>query len=217
MVELHRLRCDALVEEHAQKRGRCEHVAQGFVRVLENDAVPLADRLQAMVSGERLEQPERVERARHADGAVVDAGARERVLEHRQVEAGVVRDEHGAVEELEQLARDLAEAWRGGDVLVADPVHRRRLGRDRTRGPNEPRESGGLDAVRVEPHDRERDDLVHAGRRPGRLAVEHRVSGRRRHVRPPAHAPRGATDIGRKRHAPTMSRAPDDDLTRACG
>ena len=138
---------------------------------------------------------------------------RERVLEHRQVERDVVRDEHGAVEQLEQLASDLAEGRRGHNILVADPVHRRRLGRDRTRGANELRESGCLNAVRVEPHDGERDNLVQLGRRTRCLAVEDRVGDRRRHVRPLSHAPRGATDMGRNRHVPTMSRAPDGDLT----
>ena len=45
------------------------------VRVRERDAAPLADRLEAVVLGERLEQPERVERARDSGGAVLDAGA----------------------------------------------------------------------------------------------------------------------------------------------
>ena len=96
-------------------------------------------------------------------GSVVDASRRERVLQHPQVEARVVRDEDGAVEQLEQLGGDLAERGRAGDVLVADPVHRRRLGGDRTRGPNEPREPGRLDARRVEPDSGERDDLVLGG------------------------------------------------------
>ncbi len=82
------------------------------VGVLEHDAAPLADRLAADGRRERLEQPERVERARDPGGPVVDPGAREGVLEHRQVEGGVVRDEHGAVEQPEQLDGDLGEARR---------------------------------------------------------------------------------------------------------
>ena len=162
---------------------------------------------QAMVLGERLEQPERVERARHSGGAVVDAGARERVLEHRAGRTAALCATNTAPSSSSSSSRAISPK-RGarGDVLVADPVHRGRLGRDRTRGANEPREPARLDAVRVEPHDGERDDLVHVRRRPGRLAVEHRVRDRRRHVCPPRTS-RCATDIGRNGHAPTMSRA----------
>lgn len=74
------MRC--LVEEQAQERGGCEHVVHRFVRVLEHDPVPLADRLQAMVLRKRLEQAECVERARRSRRAVGDPGAREGVLEH---------------------------------------------------------------------------------------------------------------------------------------
>ena len=44
---------------------------------------------------------------------------RERVREHREVERRVVRDEHRAVEQREQLVCDLGEARRASDVLVA--------------------------------------------------------------------------------------------------
>ena len=211
--EFHRLGCNALVEEHAEERRGRERVAQCVVRIPISDAAAVADRLQAMISGERLEQPEPVERARHPDGVVVDARERERVFEHRQVERGVVRDEHGAIDQLVQLACDLIERWRRRNVLVADPVHRRRLGRDRSRGTNEPRVPGALDAARVEPHRGERDNLVLVGRRPRRLAVEYGVGDRRRHLPPPSDAPMGATDTGRNRHAPTMSGGADGDLT----
>src|SRR4051794_17819280 len=100
-----------------------------------------------MVSREWLEQPERVERARHPDGAVVDANTRERVLKHAQVKGRVVRDEHRSLEECAQLEGDLTEGWRGCNVLVADPVHSRRLGRDRARRADESRESRCLDAA----------------------------------------------------------------------
>src|SRR4051794_36011017 len=100
-----------------------------------------------MVSRERLEQPERVERARHSDGAVVDSNTRERVLKHAQVEGRVVRDEHRSVEEYAQLEGDLTEGWRGCNVVVADPVHSRSLGWDRPRRADESRESGCLDAA----------------------------------------------------------------------
>ena len=162
VVELHRLGCDALGEEHAAE-ARPLRARRSSASCASSSRMPCRSQIDCRrwSAGERVEQSERVERARHADGAVVDPRARERVLEHRQVEAGVVRDEHGAVEQLEQLGSDLGEARRGGNVLVADPVHRRCLGRDRTRGTNEPREPGGLDAVRIEPDDGERDDLVH--------------------------------------------------------
>src|SRR3954463_10836402 len=99
-----------------------------------------------MISREWLEQPERVERARHSDRAVFGANTRKGVLKHAQVEGCVVRDEHRAIEECAQLEGDLTEGWRGCNVLVADPVHRRRLGWDRARRAKESRESSCLDA-----------------------------------------------------------------------
>lgn len=161
---------------------------------LEGYVAPLAERLQAMVSCEWLEQPERVQRARHSDRAEVDTNRRECVLKDAQVEGCVVRDEHRSFEECAQLEGDLTEGWRGCNVLVADPVHSRRFGWDRPRRANESRESSCLDAAAGQPHDCERHDLIPAGCRPGRLAVEHRVRARRRYVRAPLRIPWGATN-----------------------
>jgi hypothetical protein len=162
---------------------------------------------------ERLKQAECVQRACDSDRTVVDTGADERAPKHGEIEPRVVRDEHGAVEELAQVAGELDDSWRRGHVLVADAVHRRRLSRDRTGRADKLCEPGRLDAVPVDPHDRERDDLIQTWRRSGRLAVEHDVRSRPRHVRPPLKTP-GGTNTGRKRHVPTMSPAADGNLTR---
>ena len=68
VVELHRLGRDALVEQHPQQRDGGEHVADRLVGIVQLDPAPLADRLQAVVVGERLEQPGRLERAGDRDG-----------------------------------------------------------------------------------------------------------------------------------------------------
>ena len=93
MIELHGLRRDALVEEHPQQRDRCAHVAHRIVRVGQHHPTPVADRLQPMVVGERLEEPERLERARDRAGPILDRLPGERVLQHPEVEARVVGDE----------------------------------------------------------------------------------------------------------------------------
>lgn len=108
-----------------------------------------------------------------------------------------MRYEHGAVQQREQVMSDPAETGRGGNIVVVEPVYRGRFDRNRTRWSNEPREPGCLDTVCVEPYDGKRDDLVPTGRCPGRLAIEHRVSDRRRHVGPPSQTPWDATDTDR--------------------
>ena len=64
MVKLDRLWREALVEKDAKERSRGNDITQGVVRVAECDAAPGADRREAMVVGERLEQAERVQGAR---------------------------------------------------------------------------------------------------------------------------------------------------------
>ena len=74
-----------------------------------------------MVVGERLEQPERLERARRRRRGVLDPGAREGVLEHGQVESDVVGDEDRVTEKRPELARDVGERRRICDVRGAIP------------------------------------------------------------------------------------------------
>ena len=190
VVELDGLRRNPLVEEHPQERGGREHVAQRVVGVLEDDASPLADRLEAMIVRERLEQPERVERAGDAGGVVLDAGARERVLEHREVEARVVRDEDGAVEQREQLRRrsrrSAAPTATSSSPMPCTAVASAGIGREgRTRRANLPVSTPSASSRTT----RERDDLVHARSRSGRLAVEHGVG--RTAAAPPTAGARG--------------------------
>ncbi len=109
---------------------------------------------------------------------VPDPDLGERALQHRQVELDVVRGEDRADEHPDEHARDLTEARRRGDVLVRDPVHRGRVGRNRPRRPDEARVAQRLAPVGPEPHDRDRNDLVGDRVRPGRLAVEGRVGKR---------------------------------------
>ena len=183
MVELDRLGRDALGEHDPQQLGGRENVAQRLVGALERDSAALADRLQAMVVGERLEQPERLERAGGRRGAVVDPCALERVLEHRQVEADVVGDEHRVAEAAPGARTAMSEKDGASATSAADdPVHRGRLGRNlaATAG-RAVVYRAGLDAVRVELDERERDDLVSRRIGAGRLAVEDRVPGRNRH------------------------------------
>ena len=107
------------------------------------------------------------------------------MLQHRQVEAGVVRDEHGPLQQREHILGDRREPRCVGDVLVADPVHRRRVSGNRTRRLHQGHVSVGLDPVSIQPHHRQRHDLVHRGIRPRRLTIEHRVGSRDRNIRPP--------------------------------
>jgi hypothetical protein len=74
------------------------------VRVVERDAVTLAKGLQPVAPLDGLEQAEGIERAGDAVRPVADPGAREGMLQQREVEAGVVGDEDGALEEPDQLA-----------------------------------------------------------------------------------------------------------------
>ena len=185
VVELNRLRRDALVKEHAQQRRSCEHVVQGIVRLLEHDAAPRADRLQAMIRRERFEQPERVERARDPDRAVIDPGARERVLKHRQVERALCAT--NTAPSSSPRSSSAISSKRGAEatsssLMPCTAVASAGIGHD---GRTSRAKPGGLDAVGVEPDEGERDDLVPTGRRPGRLAVEHRVGQRRRYVLAP--------------------------------
>ena len=98
----------------------------------EGNAPPLTDQLEAMIGGERLEQPECVERAGDRGRQILDASSQERMLQHGEVEACVVCDEDGAGRELEQPGSDLGEARRRGHVPVADSVNRCGFCRDRT-------------------------------------------------------------------------------------
>ena len=155
-VELDRLRRDALAEDDTEQLGGRENVAQRLVGAFERDATALADRLEAMVVGERLEQPERLERAGRRVGGVLDPDALERVLEHRQVEPDVVRDEH-RVAEAAPGARPRCRRTRRRSATSScgDPVHGGRLCRNLPRRPDEPRVPPRLDPVRVELNQRE--------------------------------------------------------------
>ena len=113
-----------------------------------------------------------------------------------------IRDEH---------ARDLAEARRPSDVLVRDPVHRGRVGRNRPRRPDEARVAKRLAPVGPEPHDRDRDDLVGGGVRSRRLAVEGRVGKRCGHLRPRANRARADCRV---RHHSSLSGRSDGELTK---
>ncbi len=221
VVEFDGLRGDPLGEQDPEELHGREHVPTRVVRVVERDAVPLADRLEPVAPLARLEQPERVERARDASGAVADPGARERVLEEREIEIRVVRDEDGAVEQRQQLPRELGEARRNGDGSVVDPVHGGRLRGDRPRRAHEAREAVELETVGGEPHHGEGDDLVRLHARPGRLEIDHGVRSGRRHLAPQAHGARQPRERGddakcpvRASHGTSMSAASDGDPSR---
>ena len=124
-------------EQEPEQLDRRERVAAGVVRVVERDAVPLAERLEPVAPLGGLEQPERVERARDAGRAVADARPRERVLHEREVEVRVVRDEDGSVEQREKLGRELGERRR-----AARPPRRR------SRARRSPRRGSGRPAAR---------------------------------------------------------------------
>ena len=190
-VELDRLRRDALGENDTQQLGGREDIAQRLVGVVEGDPAALADRLQAMIVGERLEQPERLERARGLLRGVRDPDALERVLKHGQVETDVVRDEYGVTEARPELEGNVGKGRCIGNVVGRDAVHGGCLRRNLPRRPDEPGVPPRLRTVRIELDQRERDDLVPRRIGAGGLAVEHCVSGRNgRHST--GHSPPGA-------------------------
>ena len=88
---------------------RRQHVAQRVVGAMEHDSAAFADRLQPVVLGERLEEPERLEGAGDAVRNVFDPCSSERMLEQREVEARVVRDEDRVAEQRAKLACDVGE------------------------------------------------------------------------------------------------------------
>ena len=142
-----------------ERRGR-EHVAHGFVRILEHDAAPLADRLQPMVSPRRLEQTERVERARDADGAVVDparANACSSIARSNRALCATNTAPSSSAAARERSSRIAAQTQRPRRRSRAPPSPRQGSGPTGRTSRREPRR---LDAVGVEPHDCERDDLV---------------------------------------------------------
>ena len=135
------------------------------------------------------------------------------MLQHREVEARVVRDEDGAVEQREQLGGDLGEASArsatSASVMPCTAVASAGIGRDGRTSSCEPPDSRRR---RRRAGRGERDDLVPLRVGPGRLAVEDGVAGRRRHLRAPPHAS-GNRVHGRKGHVSKMSPAPDGALT----
>lgn len=171
-VELDRFRRHVLGEQDAQQRRGGQHVGERLVRALERDPASLADRLEAMIRRERLEHTEGVERAGDSRRPIDDPDDRERLLEHRQVEARIVSDEDRIREQRKEIGCDLGEAGRLGDIVGADPVHGRGLRRDRPQGSNQRGITRELNAIGVKANHGERNDLVRIRARPGRLAVE---------------------------------------------
>ena len=178
VVELHRLGREALVEQHPQERRRGDDVAERLVRAPERDPAPLADRLEPVAQLPRLEQPERVERARHPGGTVVGAGPREGVLQHAEVEGGVVRHEHGAVEK--------ARARRRRSRRTAVPA---RHPRRRSRARPSPPAGSGTRAAPGSCSGRSRHRPRRAARSPGRRSRRRQDRCRSSRSRPPHRRP----------------------------
>src|SRR4051794_22096362 len=117
------------LEQNSQERRRGEDVIEGFVSVVELNAVTLAEFFKPMVVGKRFENAEGIECARNCGGVIAEPYLREGLLEHGEVEPRVVRREYAIPEQFEKLLSQLREHGRLSDVFVVDAVHRACLGR----------------------------------------------------------------------------------------
>ena len=175
----------------------------------EHDPVPLAERVEPVGVGQRLEQAESVEGAGDGRRAVDDADAREPVPEHREVERRVMGDEHRVLEQTEQLTCELDEGRRTGDVGIRDPVHRGRAGRDRLRRPDEPRP-----AERLRPFQSSRTSANETiSSTSGSVPASRSRTPRTPRARAPGPAGETVPDCGQSGHVSKMSTAPDGVLT----
>ena len=148
----------------------------------ELDAVPRADRFEPVLLGERFEYAEGVERAGNCGWAVLDSGSPEGNGEHCQIEARVVGYEDATTQKLDQLSCQFGEGRSIGNVGVPNPVDGGRLFGDGAGRADERSEPDGLVAIRVEQHERKRDDLVALRVGAGRFAVEDCVARGGRNV-----------------------------------
>ena len=122
LVELDRFRGEPCGEDKPQQRCGRDRVPEGVVR-LKRDVVSCADDIEAVRGSEWLEKTKRLERAGDCSGLVVDSRDGEPVPQHGEIEARVVRDKDGAVEQSDNLKRDGGESRRGRHVGIRDPVH----------------------------------------------------------------------------------------------
>jgi hypothetical protein len=120
------------VREDARIEQRAVQVAARVVHL-----VALAERVQA-VALPGMQAPRERQRVEHAaDVGDRPAGARERQLrvEEADVEFRIVDDELGALDEREELPRDVREARLRGQELAGDAVHGERRRLDLALGP----------------------------------------------------------------------------------
>ena len=159
------------LEEHAQDLRRDAGIAEAAVAVVAGEPERRGDGV------ERATPLLRQQPACETDGA--EGGTRERPpgdramrrIQMRDVEAGVVGDQHGVACELEEPRQHLGDRRRGGHHRVGDPRERRDERLDRTAGIHQRAER--VEQAPVDhAHGADLDDATAGGAAPRRLEVD---------------------------------------------
>jgi hypothetical protein len=122
------------------------------VAIAGGQAVARDHRIESVSPRFGKQSPRQPYRAEHARGERLAGSARNACLRKAVVEARVVRDEHGVVEQPRQIARDARERRRAGDHRIGDAGQRDDRRRNRHAGIDECVPLGNTDAVALEIH-----------------------------------------------------------------